>query len=227
MLNKNYRDYNFRYSDLPTANYSSEPLSDSWVAGLDEEGLMAEIGFNPNFNTEIIFNYAEGWSSDKDVRQADFYSEFRREFSDFIFKAEYSHLEQKNAKISLWNKEITPALSMEFTVKEIPILLKLEHQLKSKDNISGIQTHYEPKIQTDVSYKDYSISITVEHEYTNAEDFLKDNFWIGTELAITMFQNTDIRFFAGKEKGGKVCRNGSCRYQSEFEGIRLEITTTF
>ena len=39
--------------------------------------------------------------------------------------------------------------------------------------------------------------------------------------------DNDLRIFGGKEKGGKVCRNGICRYQSEFEGVRVEITTSF
>jgi hypothetical protein len=107
------------------------------------------------------------------------------------------------------------------------MLVKAEHQKKTQDEVSGESMHYEPKLQVDISYKDYSFSVTTEHEYEDSEDFLKENFWIGAELALMLFHNTDVRFFVGSEKGGKVCRNGVCRYQSEFEGVRLEITTTF
>jgi len=36
-----------------------------------------------------------------------------------------------------------------------------------------------------------------------------------------------MRLFVGKEKGGKVCRNGICKYRNQFEGLRLELITAF
>jgi hypothetical protein len=226
---KNYLNFNNRISDLPTANYSSEPLSDSWLPGYDEQGVMGEISYIPNYETEVILNYGEGWSSNKEIQQADFYSEFKHEFPGFTFKAEYSHLEQMHDTefITSWKQELTPSISFDFSIAEFPMLVKAEYQKKTKDEISGESFHYEPKLQMDISYKDYSFSVTTEHEYEDSEDLLKENFWIGAELALMLFHNTDVRFFVGSEKGGKVCRNGVCRYQSEFEGLRLEITTTF
>ena len=226
---KNYLNFDNRISDLPTANYSSEPLSDSWLPGLDEQGIMGEISYIPNYETEVILNYGEGWSADKEIQQADFYSEFKHEYSSFTLKAEYSHLEQKHDTefITSWKQEITPTISFDYTLGKFPMLVKAEHQKKTQDEVSGESMHYEPKLQVDISYKDYSFSVTTEHEYEDSEDFLKENFWIGAELALMLFHNTDVRFFVGSEKGGKVCRNGVCRYQSEFEGVRLEITTTF
>ncbi|MCK4311416.1 MAG: hypothetical protein KAW88_01630 [Candidatus Cloacimonetes bacterium] len=224
---KNYENFDVRISDLPTANHSEEPLDDSWQPGYDEEGLMGEIRFVPNFENEFVFNYSEGWSSDFKVRQSDFYTEFKHEFENLTFKAEYSHLEQMNKLINNWKKELTPILSIDFITGEFPILIKAEYQYKEKEQGTSIKSHYEPKLQADISYKNYSLSLIVEIQIGDSDDGEDGDFWIGGEFAATILGSTDIRIFAGKEKGGKVCRNGVCRYQSEFEGVRIEITTSF
>ena len=82
-------------------------------------------------------------------------------------------------------------------------------------------------IQTDISFDKYSFSLTVENQLGESNDGDDNEFWIGGEFAFNIFGNTGLRIFGGKEKGGKICRNGVCRYQSEFEGVRVEITTSF
>jgi hypothetical protein len=66
-----------------------------------------------------------------------------------------------------------------------------------------------------------------EYEFEEWEDFGKKSMWIGSELKTSLSHNTELKLFAGKEKGGKVCRNGVCKYQSPFEGLRVELSTSF
>ena len=224
---KNYKNFDVRISDLPTANHSEEPLDDSWEPGFDEEGVMGEVQFVPNYENEFILNYAEGWSSNFQVRQSDLFAEYRHDFEKISFKAEYSQLEQMNKIISNWKKEITPVLSADFMIGQFPILIKAEYQYKEKEQGTETKSHFEPKLQTDISYSGYSLSVIAENQIGESEDGEDGETWIGAEFATNIFGSTDLRIFGGKEKGGKVCRNGVCRYQSEFEGIRIELTTTF
>ena len=224
---KKYKNFDVSISDLPTANHSEEPLDDSWEPGFNEEGIMGEVQFIPNYENEFIINYAEGWSSDFKVRQSDFFAEYRHDFEGVSFKAEYNQLEQMNKIISNWKKEITPILSADLIVGQFPILIKTEYQYKEKEQGTETKSHYEPKLQTDISYNNYSLSIIAENQIGDSEDGEDGELWIGAEFATSIFGSTDLRIFGGKEKGGKVCRNGICRYQSEFEGIRVELTTTF
>ncbi len=224
---KNYENFDSKISDLPTANYSGEPIDDSWQPGYDEEGLMGEVIFLPDYNNEFVINYAEGWSSDSKVRQADFYSEFQHEFENLIFTVNYHHLEQMNKNINNWKKELTPAVNFDFALGKFPIIIKTEYQYIEKEQGTATKSHYEPRIQTDVSYDKYSFSLTVENQIGESADGDDGELWIGGELAVNIFDNTNLRIFGGKEKGGKICRNGVCRYQSEFEGVRVEITTSF
>ncbi|MDP8269182.1 MAG: hypothetical protein P9L97_10675 [Candidatus Tenebribacter davisii] len=225
---KKYENFNTKITDLPMANHSGQQLEHSWDPGRDEEGLMGEIRFLPNYENELVLNYAEGWNSNFKVRQSDLYSEFKHDFENLSIKAEYGALEQINTEsANNWYKELTPALSFDFMVKDLPITIKTEYQYKEEDNGAENISHYEPKLQTDISIGNYSASITIENQLGESQEGDDGEFWVGAELAASIFGNTDIRLFVGKEKGGLVCRNGVCKYQAEFEGLRLTLTTTF
>ena len=228
---KNYENFDVRISDLPMVNHIGQQLAHGWDPGRDEQGLMGEIKYLPNYENEFVLNYAEGWNSNFKVRLSNLYAEFKRDFETFSIKAEYEALEQLNKEnANSWYKELTPALSFDFSIANLPVLLKVECQYKEHENIAVNHSHYEPRFQTDVSLGKYSLSLTVENQIGDSqapEDGDDGDFWIGAEIAATVLQNTDIRLFYGKEKGGVICRNGVCKNQSEFSGLRLTVTTTF
>ncbi len=228
---KNYENFDVRISDLPMVNHAGQILEHSWDPGKDEEGLMGEIRFLPNYENEFVLNYAEGWNSNFMVRLSNFYSEFKHDFEVWSFKAEFESLEQLNKEdANRWYKEITPALTFDFLVKDNPVLIKAEYQYKEEDKITGNHSHFEPRLQTDIAIGSYSLSVTVENQIGDSdspEDGDDGEYWIGGELATTIFNNTDVRLFYGKEKGGIVCSNGVCKNQAEFDGVRLTVTTTF
>lgn len=225
---KNYENFDVRISDLPMVNHSGQQLEHSWDAGKDEEGVMGEIRFLPNYENEFVINYAEGWNSNYKVRLSNLYTEFKHDFEDWSFKAEFESLEQLNKEdANKWYKEITPTLTFDFLIKDNPVLVKAEYQYKEEDKVTDSHSHLEPRLQTDISIGNYSLSVAVENQIGESEDGDDSEFWIGGELATTIFNNTDVRLFYGKEKGGVVCRNGVCKNQAAFDGMRLTIITTF
>ena len=227
---KNYANFNVRISDLPMVNHAGQILEHGWDAGKDEEGLMGEIRFLPNYENEFVINYAEGWNSNYMVRLSNLYSEFKHDFEEWSFKAEFESLEQLNKNSNHWYKEITPTLTFDFLIKDSPVLVKAEYQYKEEAKVTGSHSHFEPRLQTDFTIGNFSLSIAAENqigESDSPEDGDDGEFWIGGELATTIFNNTDVRLFYGKEKGGVVCRNGVCKNQAEFDGIRLTVITTF
>ena len=228
---KNYENFNVRVSDLPMVNHAGQILEHSWEPGKDEEGIMGEIRFLPNYENEFVINYAEGWSNNFMVRLSNLYSEFKHDFEDWSFKAEVELLEQLNKEnANRWYKEITPTLTFDFLINDNPVLVKAEYQYKEEDKTTGDQSHFEPRLQTDIAIGKYSLSVAIENqigESESAEDGDDGEFWIGGEIATTIFNNTDIRLFYGKEKGGIVCRNGVCKNQAEFDGLRLNVITMF
>ena len=224
---KNYLNFNTKISDLPTVNHSEEPLHESYIPGTDEQGFMGEISFLPNFENEIVLNYAEGWSGDSKIKQSDLYSEIKHDFETSAITVEFSQLEQLDKNGNNWKKETTPVITFDFLLKELPIVIKGEYQYKKEDKAGDLESHYEPKLQTDISYLDYSLSLIAETQIGDSFDADDGEYWIGGEFAVYLYNCTDLRLFVGKEKAGKVCRNGVCKIQPEFSGVRLEVTTSF
>ena len=229
---KKYDRFDDRFNELPTANYSELPIAeygDSSTPGFDEEGLQLITVYNPTYEDEIIVNYAEGWSSDKNVEQSDFHSEYSHMFAFSTLKFEYSILERMDEQPTtyLWEKESKQKIAYDFIVKEMPILLKAEFETTDKDGYGVTSVEYEPSIQTDFSWKDYSISILTTHLFHDKNDVSEESPKIGVEFTTNLFDNTDVKLFVGSEKGGQVCRNGVCNYQAPFEGFRLELSTKF
>ena len=189
---------------------------------------MGELHFIPDDSHSFLVNYAEGWSKNYKIRQEDLYCEYSHDFESSTLKFIYADLEELSDVSTNWIKKTTPEIDYDFQIGDFPILIESFYEIVKHDNLSGTVKHYEPKIQTDIGYKNYSFSLTVENQ--NGDKTNKDDgkYWIGGELAVSIDAiHSDVRIFAGKEKGGKVCRNGVCRYQSEFQGIKLEINTTF
>ncbi len=225
---KKYENFDTKITDLPMANHSGQQLEHGWDPGKDEEGLMGEIRFLPNYENEFVLNYAEGWNSNFKVRQSDLYCEFKHDFDNLSIKSEYGALEQINTESgNNWYQELTPAVSLDFMLKNIPVMIKVEYQYKEEDNGAENISHFEPRLQTDVSIGNYSASITVENQLGESNEGNDGEFWIGGEFAASILWNTDVRIFIGKEKGGLVCRNGVCKNQAEFDGVRLDIVTSF
>lgn len=226
---KRYKNFDFRMNDLPTVNHSNEPLHKYIAPGKDEEGIMGELRFVPNFSNEFIVNYAEAWDRNlpNKSRLKDFYAEMRHDFENFSITTEYSHLDVNDKDSGIRKKELTPSISVDFSIREISILVKAEYQCIEEVNFMEEYRHYEPLLQTDIGYKNISLSLVAEYSYKNWDDIWKRPLWLGGEIYAKILENTELRFFAGKEKGGEICKNGICRQYPTFKGIRLELTTTF
>ncbi len=225
---KKYTDFDIYVNDPPRLNYSDEPLSENQNAGKDEEGIMAELDYSPNFDNNFIANYSEAWNKDKTIKLSDFFTKIDHTFkSGNSIAFELENIERYEEPISEWTKETTPVFSFDTEYKKIAVHLKTQYKIKRKVHFSEDTTQFEPFFQSDFSYKNKSLSLIFVYPYKSSGDFLKNKLWIGAEAKAELLPDTYFTFFAGKEKGGKVCRNGVCKYQSQFSGIRLNISTQF
>lgn len=226
---KKYDDFFSNMHDLPAVNYSGEPLTENPTnpIGFDEEGLQGEIRYLPNFENEIIVNYGESWNSSKDFRLSDLHASARHDFENFSITAEFSHLETIDDIAEKWEKKAMPVVSFDFRIGQIPVYTKAEWEWIESQHFQEESSYHEPLLQTDIEIADIGISVIAESRYNSDDGISKAEVWLGTEISTDIFSHTQLKVFAGKEKGGKICRNGTCRYQSAFEGLRVEITTSF
>jgi hypothetical protein len=70
-------------------------------------------------------------------------------------------------------------------------------------------------------------SLTRERCEGGAASVCRPHLWPGVQAQINFFNASFLRIFAGRQVGGRVCVNGSCRTLPDFEGIRSELVFSF
>ncbi len=55
----------------------------------------------------------------------------------------------------------------------------------------------------------------------------KPHLWPGAEARINFLESSFLRIFAGRQVGGLLCVNGSCRTLPDFEGVRADLVFSF
>lgn len=224
---KNYRDFDHIMNDLPSVNYSEEPLNERVFSGYDEEGLMGQVRFMPNFDNEFFISYSEAWNNDYSLRQSDLFLEYTLFRDSFIMTAEYSHVEFYDEDWKIWEKHLTPALNFDFNWHGLPIYLRNEFGYESSRKGNLTEIYYNPLLQADIAFKNFSVSVITQTQFQNWDDISDGPFWLGAEIITNILPGSQLKIFAGEEKGGKICRNGVCSYVSDFKGVRVDLTTNF
>ncbi len=225
---KKFWNMNYDLNDVPTANYHEETLSDDLASGADEEGFMGELSWDQEDEKyHLLLSYAEAWDSDKDRQMNDFFGAFGMKVRKNEVTAECGYWEKVNDAAISWQREITPALVFDIPTETLGFHIKTEMQRIEKENNGVEANHWEPLLQTDVSYGDHSLSIIAETNIEEFGDATDSRYFVNAEFRTTIYENTDVVLFAGSEKGGKVCRNGVCKTNKPFDGVRLELITRF
>lgn len=55
----------------------------------------------------------------------------------------------------------------------------------------------------------------------------RPHLWPGVQARVNLWGSSFLRVFAGRQVGGRVCVNGSCRTLPDFEGVRSELVFSF
>ena len=55
----------------------------------------------------------------------------------------------------------------------------------------------------------------------------KPHLWPGAEVRVNFLESSFLRIFAGRQVGGLLCVNGSCRTLPDFEGVRADLILNF
>lgn len=225
---KKFENFNYNLNDLPTLNYADDVLDDDVEIGFDEEGAMGELTWDNSF-AKIFSSYAEAWSSDYNYRLTNGFVETSKVLGDNLLKLSYEHFERKDESGGHWSKELTPTVSIDIPMENnFSIYLKGHYTMVEEEhNFGEIKESVEPLLQTDFMYNNYALSLVAEAQMEDLSSFDDADFWVGATFSAAIVDNTSINLFAGKQKGGKICQNGTCKEVKPFEGVKLEITTKF
>ncbi|HNQ39641.1 MAG TPA: DUF6029 family protein [Candidatus Cloacimonas sp.] len=224
---KQYDKFQYRLNDLPTANYHNETLSDASATGEDEIGWQGfgTVSFTDGLN--FTADYAEAFNSDKVKKMNDAFLALEYSGNSFSLLTSYSHIEKVDDLNNTWQQDLIPALQTNFTWLKIPVQIQAEYKKVSKQRQEVESEHFEPKLQTDFTLKKLSLSLCAQSNWEDISEIFDSPYWASAQIKLPLFEHSDIILFGGKEAGGKVCRNGVCRYVAPFEGLRVELNTRF
>jgi len=224
---KQYDKFQYRLNDLPTANYHNETLSDASATGEDEIGwqVFGTVSFTDGLN--FTADYAEAFNSEKIKKMNDAFFALEYSGNSFSLLTSYSHIEKVDESSNSWQQDLIPALQTNFTWLKIPVQIQAEYKKVSKQRQEVESEHFEPKLQTDFTFKKLSLSLCAQSNWEEISEIFDSRYWASAQIKFPLFEHSDIILFGGKEAGGKVCRNGICRYVAPFEGLRVELNTRF
>lgn len=223
---KRYEDFSYRLQDIPLANYHGETLSDVLPSGLDETGWQARAMVNITAQISLMADYAEAWDLDQDRKMNDLYLELGY-LGAQEYLLSYSHIEKVDDTLSQWQKEYYPAIEAGIQAWGTALKLKAEFKTVEKQSFTNQYSHYEPQMQADFSLGKLGLSLGLSSWWADFDSIASSRYSPSIEAKYPIFTHSDILIFAGKEAGGKVCRNGVCRFVAPFEGLKAEFTTRF
>ncbi|MDZ4121356.1 MAG: DUF6029 family protein, partial [Candidatus Cloacimonadaceae bacterium] len=224
---KKYDAFSFRLHDIPLANYHGETLADNQSSGIDEEGLYGWLSWEMTDAISFRTHYAEAWNQDNSKKMNDFFTGLDWTVGNTLIGLEYAQIEKVDDTSSTWQIDQTPALHLGFQAMGRPLAVKLEYAYVERQLYNVSKYHYEPSLQADLAIGKLAVSLGAKTEWKSPADMDKAVYATNMELKYPIFEHTDLTVFAGKDAGGKVCRNGICRYVAPFQGIRAELTTRF
>ena len=224
---KQYDKFQYRLNDLPTVNYHNETLSDASATGEDEIGwqVFGTVSFTDGL--DFTADYAEAFNSDKIKKMNDAFFALEYSGNSFSLLTSYSHIEKVDESSNSWQQDLIPALQTNFTWLKIPVQIQAEYKKVSKQRQDAESEHFEPKLQTNFTLKKLSLSLCAQSNWEDISEIFDSPYWASAQIKLPLFEHSDIILFGGKEAGGKVCRNGVCRYVAPFEGLCVELNTRF
>lgn len=220
---KHYLGFDYRLNDIPVANYHNETLSDSSPSGADEIGWQVRASYPLFDRLYLSADYAEAFDSKDTKNMNDLYLEAELELGAGSLIFGYSHIEKLH-KGDSWQKEFYPSLAADTPLANFKLEFKT---IEKKQGEEEIKRHYEPALQTDFGYGDLSVSLGLSSSWQGFDKVIGSRYSPNIELKYPVFKHTDLILFGGKEAGGKVCRNGVCRYVAPFEGFKAELISRF
>ncbi|MCK9557320.1 MAG: DUF6029 family protein [Candidatus Cloacimonetes bacterium] len=224
---KNYLGFDYRQNDIPLANYHGETLADVSASGMDEEGWQARAAYALFDNYYFSADYAEAWDRSEDRRMNDLYVALDMTLGSGSYQVAWSQIEKVDDGLSAWQKEYYPTLAGDMRLFGLPVHIKGEFKVMEKRKNEKETEHYEPQIQADFALDKLSVSLGLQSWWEEFDTAIDSKYNPNIELKYPLFTHSDLVVFAGKEQGGKVCRNGVCKFVAPFEGIKAELTTRF
>lgn len=203
----------------------------------NEKGFLVEAAFNYDHNTYISAAYGETKTLGTDSyyqRIIGTNNPVRAQLKELYIQANHDWSESfetilafgYNEELSTNTTNITPILETHYYFDDInTIKATYEHQYtknkstdeQSFDDVLVIEYLRSPKI---------SVSLVTELNTTEPEEGkILRKLWSFIQFGYKFGDHTDVSLLVGSRQAGNICIGGVCRYEPEFRGVELKMST--
>lgn len=238
-LSAEYKDYNrLSFQNFFGTEYNAAPslTREHAFAALNrhphflnqnnERGYQLETTYLPTDTWEIILNHSQTFTLAQRSIFEEYYGEIHHLVSE---KLEYRLAADWNSDFTTRTENITP-------------LADITYNLSERDQIHFSYQHQHTKNTVDKSEYDnelalleYShspfLTLALVGEYTNKYKLrnvqLDRHTWLYGNVTFNFWRNQQLTVLYGSRQEGFICVGGICRYEPEFEGLEIKLTTRF
>ncbi|MBN2541901.1 hypothetical protein JXI42_03465 [bacterium] len=223
ILTLQYKDYDnlddIPYNNPPTAiNEPTYTILSRHIYEVDwddEQGLHAELGYVFMDDLEMLTNYSHSQNHDGKALFDESHTEVLYNMPQWEFKLVGNYRKESSIKYLSGISEVVHYLNEANT-----ITLDLEAQAETQPEadlfhfFSSVQFNHSPSLAIGVEGGQYDRQVE------------KDNFIrIFGSYLISEKHKVELSF--GKIPEGFICSGGVCRFEPQFEGVELRISSTF
>ncbi|MFC2134289.1 DUF6029 family protein [Bacteroidota bacterium] len=245
---KYYDNYTFMSND-GTVIYNTPPavrndyqyiLLNRHPSALDqnnEKGFQIAAIFNLSDETHFSANYSSTKTLDPDSYYQRILSSSvspRTQFEEFFIQGHHSWMENfktvagfgYSEELSSSTKNLTPVLENRFYLDEVnTIKFIIEHQLTT-NNFTDEKKYSDVLILEYLHSPEFSIALVSEMGTSEpVSGKIVRKFWNFVRVGYQLGGHTDLSLLIGSRQAGNICIGGVCRYEREFHGAELKITT--
>ena len=191
----------------------------------DDTYLTANYGLTKTLPPSSLYQRSIGINNSVRTQLQEFYLQAQQTWNDkFQTIAGFAYYEELDAN----TKSITPVLDNRFYFDDInTIRLILEHQQVT--NRTTTENYYDDVIMLEY-LRSPNLSISVVAEVQSREpqvDRIVRKVWGFLQIGYKFWSHTDFSILFGTRQAGNICIGGICRYEPEFSGMELKMTTRF
>lgn len=194
--------------------------------GLSEDTyLTANYGLTKTLPSSSLYQRTLGINNSVRTQLQEFYVQAQQTWNDkFQTIAGFAYYEELDAN----TKSITPVLDNRFYFDDINTLrLILEHQQVT--NRTTLENYYDDVVMLEyLRSPNLSLSIVAEVQSREPQpDRIVRKVWSFLRIGYKFWSHTDFSVLFGTRQAGNICIGGICRYEPEFSGMELKMTTRF
>ncbi len=203
----------------------------------NEQGFLVEAAYNFDYNTFISAAYGETKTLNADsyyqhvigsnnpvrTQLKELYVQAKHDWSESfetIFAFGY------NEELATNTKNISPIIETHFYFDDVNTIKATFEHLHSTNRTTDEQKYNDVLLVEYLRSPNLSVSWLIEMETSEpTTDHIVRKLYSFVQFGYYLAEHTNLSLLIGTRQAGNICIGGVCRYEPEFRGVELKMTT--